>query len=192
MGSSDRPDMEVLDTEPAPSALRVWTEAQLARRGVRSGLAVTAALLIGVALAVVPGERREPALSSDGTAPARADQHPESPTDRAPSTGPWRVADDLAVFSGPRGHVVTFSAWNGGPAPEDPAGLEVTGGFVDRDDLEYTARCDGVDLDARGGPRFHGLVVPGYKVFVRCRDVTRYAGEVAWIDLNSITVREVS
>lgn len=190
---SDRGEMEVLTTGDPPSALRAWIERQLVRPGVRAALVmVLAVVLIGVWTSL-PKDDRNSATNTEEAPIAEAPPglRPPPPRGRESPTGDWQVANDVAITSGPKGHVVTFSAFNAGATAQDPADLQVVGAFVDRDDLDYVARCAGVDLDARGGPRFDGLVEPGYKVFVRCRDVTRYGGRAAWIDPGSITVRKV-
>lgn len=192
----DRPEMEVLETGRPAGALARWLQKVFGRRRVHVAVtAVTAATvgLVGAATmsaTVLDADRtddaRDERSSSAGTPPGL---RPPPPRGRESPTGRWLVAQDLAIRSGPGGHVVTFSAVNNGTTAADPRELEVVGGFVDREHLEYTAVCAGVELAGRGAPRFRGIVDPGRRVFVRCRDTTPYGGRTAWIDPGSVTVR---
>jgi hypothetical protein len=190
-GRPDRPEVEVLDTERPPGALQQWVSRMLGRPVVRATVAVVAVLaLVGVWI-TLPGDEPEAAADAEEAAAPDTPPGPRPPPARGRQspTGSWQVADDLAIRSGPKGHVVTFSAVNGGATAQDPADLEVVAGFVDRAYLQYRATCSGVRLAGRDAPRFRRLVEPGQEVFVRCRDTTRYGGRTAWIDPSSVTVR---
>ena len=192
MTPEDRPEVEVLDTERPPGAVQQWVTATLRRPAGRAAAAVVAALVLVGVWATLPEDEPDAAAETDAVALAEAPPglRPPPARGRAATTGSWQVAD-LAVRSGPRGHLVTFRATNGGGEAQDPSQLEVTGAFVDRPGLVYRATCSRAELTRRGYRAIEGTVRPTRTVLVRCTDVTRYGGRTAWIDPSSVTVRRI-
>jgi hypothetical protein len=189
----DRPEVEVLDTGRPPGALQRWMSGALRRPAARAALAVGVALVLAGVWSTLPGDEPTPAADVEPT--VAGDEvpglRPPPARGREPSTGDWRIAEDLAVRSGPRGHTITFSATNGGVEPQDPRDLEVTAEFVDRPGLTYRGTCAAVRRTPQGYRPLRGTVKPQQPVLVRCRDVTQYDGDTAWIALSSITVRRI-
>ena len=185
-----QPDIEVLDDERPPSALQQWATRTLRRPLVRAAIAVPLAVVLVGAWSVLP--RDQPVPVDDGSS-AAADTppglRPPPPRGRESPTGSWRVADDLSIRTGPRGHTIVFSATNGGARAKDPRELEVTGGFVDRPGLTYVSTCAAVERSPGGYRTIRGSIGPRRTVLVRCRDVTAYGGRTAWIDPTSVVVR---
>ena len=186
----ERPEMEVLDTERPPGAFQQWATRVLRRRLVRASVAIVAALsLVGV-WATLP--RDQPASRADAVAGGETPPglRPPPARGRESATGTWQV-DDLAVRTGHHGHTVTFTATNRGGETQDPRDLEVTGTFVDRPGLAYAGSCAAAEPAGDGYRTIRGVIDPGDKVLVRCKDVTRYGGRTAWIDPSSVTVRRI-
>lgn len=190
--------MEVLDSEREPSRLERWAGAVLGRPAGMAIAAVTVILVLaGLWVAYSPGGG-----GSSVSADAEADE--ASASTGSPGLRPapvlgrqgedgssWRVARDVSVRSGPRGHTVTFFAVNLGPRSQDPRALQVDAEFVDRPKLTYEASCVGVELTPRGHETLRGDVAAGERVFVRCSDKTKYPAAPARIDTASVTVRTV-
>lgn len=189
----DRPEVEVLDTGRPPGALQRWLSSTLRRPAARAALAVAVALVLAGVWTMLPSD--EPPAAADAEPTVGADDapglRPPPARGRESPTGDWRVAEDLAVRSGPRGHTVTFSATNRGVERQDPRDLEVTAEFVDRPGLTYRATCAAVRRTPQGHRPLRGTVRPQKTVLVRCRDATRYGGDTAWIDPSSIAVRRI-
>lgn len=191
---SDRPEVEVLDTGRPQGRLQEWMSATLRRPAARAALAVAAgALVVAGVWTTLSGDEptaaadAEPAVGADGAPGLR----PPPARGRESSTGDWRIAEDLAVRSGPRGHTVTFSATNRGTERLDPRDLEVTADFIDQPGLTYRATCALAKQNKSGDRTLRSSVAPGRSVLVRCTDVTGYGGTTGWIDPSSITVRRI-
>lgn len=186
--------MEVLETGRPPNALERSARALLRRRGVRAGLAVGALLLLAGGWVVHATDDSPPSATAE--AEETGAMITGSPGLRpAPAYGrrgvesTWKVAPDVSVRSGPRGHTVTFFAVNRGPEAQDPHELRVGAAFVDRPRLEYQAACAGVEPAASGYRPLRGKVPAGERVLVRCTDTTEYDGAPARIDPASVVVR---
>ena len=189
----DRPEVEVLDTGRPPGAWQRWMSSTLRRPAARAAMAVAVAPVLAGVWTTLPGE--EPTTAADAEPAVGGHDapglRPPPARGREPSTGDWRIAEDLAVRSGPRGHTVTFTATNRGAEPQDPRDLEVTAEFIDQPGLTYRATCASAKRTDRGDRTVRRTVAPGRSVPVRCTDVTGYGGTTGWIDPGSITVRRI-
>lgn len=168
---------EVLSTGRPPGALERWAGSLAARRGFRA--VVAAVLLVGALGAWLAFSSRHPATEARPglTSDQRVSAPGLRPTPSGDGTNPWAVGDDLAIRSGPRGHTITFHAVNTSHKAAWPSNLRVDARFLDTRGLIYQAHCFGFRATLHGRRAVDGAVAPGGKVFVRCRDITHYAGK---------------
>ena len=190
----ERPSAEVLDTGRPPGAVERWAGSLLQGRGAKV-VGVIGVLLLGAGAWSVVAADDPDSPAAEGTGPvepASADAppglRPPPARGREATTGTWKVTQDVAIRSSPKGHTVTFLAVNGGTEPQDPTRFQVSGGFVDRPGLDYQASCAGVELSPDGYRPLRKPVKPGQEVFVRCVDTTRYGAKVAWLDPKTVLV----
>lgn len=171
------PPDEVLSTGHPPGAVERWASSLAARPGLRT--AAAAGLLVVAVGAWLAATSRDPAVETrTGLSAAERVSAPGlRPVPSPDGTNPWEVGDDLAIRSGPRGHTITFHAVNRGHEAAWPSNLRVDARFLDTRGLIYQAHCAGFRATHDGRTVVDGAIPPGEKVFVRCRDITHYAGK---------------
>ena len=187
--------MELLETRRPPGAFEQAASALLRRRGVRIGGVVAVAAVAGIGLATGIGAEDPTAA----TQPARAAPAlPDGPHEVGPPPwviGPdapteglgWKLLGSPRVDSRTSGYVVRFMAVNTWSQARKPSNLQLSGRYLRRPSLRFSAVCTGFDNDATGALRpIRTVVQPDEEFLLRCVDTMDYSGRRPELLLSSL------